>query len=310
MEQLHAIDAGSDSEASKAGRAGYFKLLHRAIDGMTTLSADYVADVADQTEHRRRAAQYLCTELCAYWNSGLPCIYSCQTGQAIPLISSEGTAFKVSTMSNRLKIVRVSVATNFAEVFRDMWRALREKKYKKAVRSNGTPSSSQSAPTSAGKLRHKAHSDSISLGGVSASSSPRSAAGSATTSALKSRRVIQEAKREIAQMDAFRLLADDIDGDLLSMVGNLDDCDDDSTKRTSSSRKGPELMEPVPSPSVPSMGHGDIVLRSETGSHQRLKPIRKKSRSAQTPEERLTPRGTVDSDRTTPSQRSQRQRRT
>lgn len=91
LEQLHAIDAGSDSESSKTSRTGYYKLLHRAIDGMTTLSEDYVAEVADQTEHRRRAAQYLCTELCAYWNNGLACVYSCQTGETIPLVSSEGT---------------------------------------------------------------------------------------------------------------------------------------------------------------------------------------------------------------------------
>lgn len=162
------------------------------------------------------------------------------------------------------------------EVFRDLWRAWREKKYKKAVKSKGTPNSSQSAPASAGKLRRKTRSDSVSLGNISADSSPRSAAGSASASALRSRRLIQEAKRDIAEMEAFRLLADDIDADMLSMGSKTDDGDDDLAK---SAARGPQLFEPALSPSLSNLGNGGGSIKGEAGSHPRLKPVRKKPRS-------------------------------
>lgn len=90
LQHLKAIDACEEGESSKVGRAGYYKVLHRAIDSMKTLSENYVAESSDQIDHRRRAALYLCSELCAYWNNGLPYILSFSAGAPIPLISSEG----------------------------------------------------------------------------------------------------------------------------------------------------------------------------------------------------------------------------
>jgi hypothetical protein len=91
LAHLKAVDPRSETDASKAARSGYYRLLHRAMDSMTTLSEEYVADVCDRADHRRRAALHLCTELCFFWNNGLAYIFSTfPNGAQIPLISSEG----------------------------------------------------------------------------------------------------------------------------------------------------------------------------------------------------------------------------
>jgi hypothetical protein len=87
---LEALDGGQTTEQGeidRGSRSGYYRVLHRVVDSMKTLSTEG----SERTEHMRRAAQYVCTEMCRYWNGGLPAyVLSFSASAPIALLSSEG----------------------------------------------------------------------------------------------------------------------------------------------------------------------------------------------------------------------------
>jgi hypothetical protein len=102
-----------------------------------------------------------------------------------------------------------------------VWRALREKKYKKSVRVKGAPNSSQSSKLPA--KGRQGDEDTAANGFTSRSSTDSSPRSATSFSALPSRLLLEEAKWELAGLHSFQLMSGDSgdnSSDANSVVGS------------------------------------------------------------------------------------------
>lgn len=67
-------------------RRGYYKVLHRVINSMSTMDH---RDSMDRL-HLKRCVLYVSSRLCEYWNCGVPVVTSYHKDAEIRLISSQG----------------------------------------------------------------------------------------------------------------------------------------------------------------------------------------------------------------------------
>lgn len=74
------------AEEDEIIRRGYFKVIHRVLDSLSTM------DHRDEMDrlHLKRTVQYICTRLVDFWNSGVPVIKSFYRDGEVRLISSQG----------------------------------------------------------------------------------------------------------------------------------------------------------------------------------------------------------------------------
>lgn len=114
------------AEEDEIIRRGYFKVLHRVLDSLSTMDH---RDEMDRLQ-LKRTVQYVSTRLVDFWNSGVPVIKSYYRDGEIRLISSQGML-----LSDRIScrcLDKSSLDFYFfclAAVFQDMWTSIRSQRY-------------------------------------------------------------------------------------------------------------------------------------------------------------------------------------
>jgi len=91
LRHLNKITRRADrtEEEDEIIRRGYYKVLHRVLNSLTTM--DY-RDEMDRVD-LKRVVQYISTRLVEYWNCGVPVIKSYHRDGDIRLISSQGSLY-------------------------------------------------------------------------------------------------------------------------------------------------------------------------------------------------------------------------